>query len=61
MKNNNNFVIWNHITSKLNKKDTYFGNLAFYSDIDNKYKHCNMNISTYLDNEKSSFLKKLYG
>ena len=46
---------------KIKKKDTYFGNLAFYSDIDNKYKHCNMNISTYLDNEKSSFLKKLYG
>ena len=42
------------------KIDTYFGNLVFYSDIDSKYKHCNMDISIDLDDEKSSYLQKLY-
>jgi len=46
---------------KIRKKiNTYFGNLEFYDDIDSKYEHCNMDISTDLDDEKDDFLRKLY-
>ena len=43
-----------------NKINIYFGNLEFYDDIDSKYEHCNMDISTDLDDEKDDFLRKLY-
>ena len=43
-----------------NKIDTYIGNLVFYSYIDSKYNHCDMDISTDLYDEKDKLLQKLY-